>query len=297
MLSSKCFEAFNLWGTMRGVDPFRVVTRREPTSKPVFRQFFKCPCDKFTVIIDKSTCFIYIFNFTYVNNINNNLINLIKMSAEPAPPVAPATEPTSALDEKKPVTSGAPSEPEAAPTASATEESKPTPSEEPAESKPTSLIPETVSEEVKPAATENPSDAKPSPASAEKTPTPAATSLSKLFAELPAIIKDAEHGEMWGIDLKDESHVPTSIVLEKFLRANTKDVAKAKTQLTEALKWRKKMQPMKLLADTEFDNAKFGELGYVSVYPKTDAHEKEIITWNIYGAVKDNKATFGNVEE
>jgi hypothetical protein len=33
------------------------------------------------------------------------------------------------------------------------------------------------------------------------------------------------------------------------------------------------------------------------VYPKTDAHEKEIITWNIYGAVKDNKATFGNVEE
>lgn len=130
----------------------------------------------------------------------------------------------------------------------------------------------------------------------EKTPAPT-TPLAKLFAELPAIIKEADYGEMWEVKLLDASDVPTSIVLEKFLRANTKDVAKAKAQLIEALKWRKKMQPVKLLEDVQFDAAKFGGLGFVTVYPKTESHAKEIVTWNIYGSVKDKQATFGNVEE
>jgi hypothetical protein len=134
----------------------------------------------------------------------------------------------------------------------------------------------------------------PATESAEKSPE---TPISKLFADLPAIIKEAEHNEMWGVELSDDSHVPTSIVLEKFLRANLKDVAKAKAQLTEALKWRKKMDPRSLLGETEFDSKKFGGLGYVTVYPKTESHAKEIVTWNIYGSVKDNKETFGNVEE
>ena len=86
-------------------------------------------------------------------------------------------------------------------------------------------------------------------------------------------------------------------MLEKFLRANAKDVEKAKAQLIEALRWRKKVQPQRLLASTEFDVQKFGGLGFVTTYPKSAAHQKEIVTWNIYGAVKDNKATFGNVEE
>ena len=79
------------------------------------------------------------------------------------------------------------------------------------------------------------------------TSAPAATPLAKLFKELPAIIKEADHNEMWGVALADESHVPTTIVLEKFLRANTKDVSKAKAQLIEALKWRKRMEPAKLI--------------------------------------------------
>ncbi len=123
------------------------------------------------------------------------------------------------------------------------------------------------------------------------------TPLQQLLADLPSIIKQAEHGEIWGVKLGDGSHVPTTIVLEKFLRANTRDVTKAKAQLIEALKWRKKIDPAKLLNEVEFDKSKFGDLGYVTVYPQTDSHAKEIVTWNIYGAVKDNKATFGNVEE
>lgn len=150
--------------------------------------------------------------------------------------------------------------------------------------------------ESKPAAESapNPPSEKPSEKPIQAAPS---TPLAKLFAELPVIIKDADHKEIWGVELSDDSHVPTTIVLEKFLRANSKDVTKAKAQLIEALKWRKKVQPAKLLADTEFDATKYGGLGFVTVYPKTDTRGKEIITWNIYGAVKDNKATFGNVEE
>ncbi|KAH8591436.1 putative phosphatidylinositol transfer protein sfh5 [Bisporella sp. PMI_857] len=121
--------------------------------------------------------------------------------------------------------------------------------------------------------------------------------LKALFAELPSITETAGYTEMWGVQLSEDSHIPTTIVLEKFLRANNRDVAKAKAQLIEALKWRKKIQPAKLLADNEFDATKFGGVGYVTTYPGADGGKKEIVTWNIYGAVKDNKATFGNLEE
>jgi hypothetical protein len=61
------------------------------------------------------------------------------------------------------------------------------------------------------------------------------------------------------------------------------------------LEWRKKIQPGKLVSET-FDKKKFGDLGFVTVH-KDEAGKDEVITWNIYGAVKDNKATFGNIEE
>lgn len=171
----------------------------------------------------------------------------------------------------------------------------------------TDPAPKTVSEEPEkpettPTSSESNEPAAPiaaSPAVPEKDVKPtteAPTSpLSKLIAELPSIVKEAEYKEMWGVQLKDESDVPTTIVLEKFLRANSKDVTKAKSQLKEALVWRKKMDPVKLLTETKFDRSKFGDLGYVTTY-KTE-QGKEIITWNIYGAVKDKQATFGNVEE
>ena len=139
--------------------------------------------------------------------------------------------------------------------------------------------------------------AKPSVSVPEKEGAASATTpLAKLLKELPAIIKEADYDEMWGVTLADDSHIPTTIVLEKFLRANTQDVSKAKAQLIEALKWRKRMEPSKLL-EAEYDSAKFGDLGYVTTYQAADAKSKEIITWNIYGAVKDIKATFGDVQE
>jgi hypothetical protein len=136
-----------------------------------------------------------------------------------------------------------------------------------------------------------------SPEATPGEPQPEATTpLTELFAALPQIIKDAEHQEMWGVELTDPSNVPTTIVLTKFLRANNNDVAKTKTQLTDALKWRKEMQPLKLLADTEHSKEKFGDLGFVTTYTTSNGR-KEIVTWNVYGAAKDIKGTFGNVDE
>lgn len=101
---------------------------------------------------------------------------------------------------------------------------------------------------------------------------------------------------MWGVQLSDDTHVPTTVVLQKFLRANDDDVSKAADQLQKALIWRRDTNPGKLLDEVSFDAKKFGDLGYVTTHK--DAQGKEmIITWNIYGAVKDKKATFGNVDE
>ncbi|KAF5703007.1 SFH5-phospholipid transporter [Fusarium mundagurra] len=121
------------------------------------------------------------------------------------------------------------------------------------------------------------------------------TPLNKLNARLEDIFTKTLHKEMWGVQLINIDHVPTKVVLQKFLRANNDDPVAAEKQLTQALEWRKKMNPTALVTQT-FDKSKFGDLGYVTVHEGENGKET-IITWNIYGAVKDNKATFGNVEE
>ncbi|KAF5533244.1 SFH5-phospholipid transporter [Fusarium phyllophilum] len=121
------------------------------------------------------------------------------------------------------------------------------------------------------------------------------TPLTKLNAHLEDIFTKTLHKEMWGVQLTNIDHVPTKVVLQKFLRANNDDPVAAEKQLTQALEWRKKVNPTALVTQT-FDKSKFGDLGYVTVH-KGENGKETIITWNIYGAVKDNKATFGNVEE
>lgn len=139
------------------------------------------------------------------------------------------------------------------------------------------------------AQTAPPADAAPVAVEAPKKP------LESFTARLPEILNKVGHKEMWGVELAGADHIPTQVILQKFLRANDQDVAAAEKQLTEALEWRKKIQPASLLSET-FDKKKFGDLGYVTIQ-KDEAGKETVITWNIYGAVKDNKATFGNVDE
>ncbi len=242
------------------------------------------------------------------------------MSAEPASGTVATAEPI-ALAEESAIEPSAPPSTEIVPTNTRTVEEPDSKAESseapPAQTETTAEAPIPAPAVAPPPPEKDVENAVTSPASPQAEPMPAVPAAApvptfdpdtlhpqtlpaanaKLFADLPEIIKEADHGEMWGVKLKDASHVPTTIVIEKFLRANSKDVAKAKAQLIEALKWRKEMDPAKLLTETEFDSKKFAGLGYVTVYPKTESHEKEIVTWNIYGVVEDLKETFGNVEE
>ncbi|KAH6956439.1 CRAL-TRIO domain-containing protein [Fusarium avenaceum] len=121
------------------------------------------------------------------------------------------------------------------------------------------------------------------------------TPLTKLNGRLDDIFSKAQHKEMWGVQLSNIDHVPTKVVLQKFLRANNDDPVASEKQLTQALEWRKKMNPTALVTQT-FDKTKFGGLGFVTTH-KGENGKETIITWNIYGAVKNNKATFGDVDE
>lgn len=89
----------------------------------------------------------------------------------------------------------------------------------------------------------------------------------------------------------------TLLILQKFLRANANEVPKAIEQLTEALEWRKQYQPLNS-KDEVFDAAKFGGLGYVTELKGVPGSpsEKDVATFNIYGAVKDTKKTFGDLD-
>lgn len=125
---------------------------------------------------------------------------------------------------------------------------------------------------------------------------PKETPLTKLASRLDEIKKKADHGEVWGITLSNLDHAPTAIVLQKYLRANDQDVNQAEKQLTSTLEWRKKNNPTALLDEKVYDRSKFGDLGFVTEH-KDDKGKELVITWNVYGAVKDNKATFGDIKE
>ncbi|KAI0178986.1 CRAL/TRIO domain-containing protein [Hypoxylon sp. FL1284] len=122
--------------------------------------------------------------------------------------------------------------------------------------------------------------------------------------ELWATAKSHSHPEIWGVTLADPAtHVPSQIVLQKYLNANDGDVIKARDQLTKTLDWRAKLQPLELIKKS-YNKAKFEGLGYVTKYVSSDEkstqddpESREIFTWNIYGGVKSIEETFGKLDE
>ncbi|RAH85151.1 CRAL/TRIO domain-containing protein [Aspergillus japonicus CBS 114.51] len=119
--------------------------------------------------------------------------------------------------------------------------------------------------------------------------------LAQFFDRLPAILSATGHAEMWGVALKDSNDIPTVNVLIKFLRANEGNVKLAEEQLTKALQWRKGMNPV-ALTEGQYNAEKFGGLGYVTKYTEANGQEV-VVTWNIYGSVKNVEATFGDSDE
>jgi len=139
---------------------------------------------------------------------------------------------------------------------------------------------------------------------AEETSAPKPDEPTTPIQELWVTAKAHSHPEIWGVTLADPaSHVPTQIILQKYLNANDGDVVKARDQLTRTLEWRAKMKPLDLI-EKSFSRTKFGGLGYVTQYTSATEGEKaaepeskEVFTWNIYGGVKSIDETFGKLDE
>lgn len=124
--------------------------------------------------------------------------------------------------------------------------------------------------------------------------------MSELWKSTEPLLRSI-HPEIWGVTLANPStHIPSQVVLQKYLNANDQDVSKALDQLTKTLQWRKETKPLELL-EAKFSGKKFGGLGYVSVYGEKDKSGdpamKEVFTWNIYGGVKSVDETFGKLDE
>lgn len=120
--------------------------------------------------------------------------------------------------------------------------------------------------------------------------------LSKFCSDLDSIRSTADYHEVYGVDISDSNSFHTKLILQKFLRANANDLEKAKEQLLGTLKWRKEFQPLDQLK-VSHNKESFGGLGYVTIIDGVPGspNEKDVVTFNIYGAVKDNKKTFGDI--
>ncbi|KAF2852863.1 CRAL/TRIO domain-containing protein, partial [Plenodomus tracheiphilus IPT5] len=121
--------------------------------------------------------------------------------------------------------------------------------------------------------------------------------LTKFYDAFEALVKEAAYNEVYGIELSKSNPFLTKLILQKFLRANQNDLDLARGQLLETLKWRKEFNPTKAAGES-FERSKFEGLGYilkVEGVPESP-NAADIVTFNIYGAVKDNKATFGDLD-
>lgn len=123
--------------------------------------------------------------------------------------------------------------------------------------------------------------------STSKEATPQTAPFDEFGAKLVEIMKEVDYDEMWGVKLVTpiSTHIPTQIVLQKFLNANDGDLAKAVDQFKGALKFRKEKKPLELVKKI-FSAKKFADLGAVTVYPVNGSAVPEVFTWNLYGNVK-----------
>jgi hypothetical protein len=127
--------------------------------------------------------------------------------------------------------------------------------------------------------------------------TPPDHPLTQFYDAFEALVRDAQHNEVYGIELTKAHPFTTKLILQKFLRANQNDLHAAKTQLLDTLKWRREFNPTKAANET-FSKTRFAGLGYVlevAGVPES-ANKTDVATFNIYGAVTDKKATFGDLQ-
>ncbi|RDX41560.1 CRAL/TRIO domain-containing protein [Lentinus brumalis] len=124
--------------------------------------------------------------------------------------------------------------------------------------------------------------------------------VKKLRSELPSLFAKAYPDKspaptsitLWGVELSTIPNAKASVILAKFLRARSLNVQQAADMLVATLKWRDEFKIDEIMQE-KFDPEVFGKLGVV--YGKDK--EGHPVTYNLYGAVKDLKAVFGDVQK
>ncbi|WWC72310.1 uncharacterized protein I206_106272 [Kwoniella pini CBS 10737] len=126
---------------------------------------------------------------------------------------------------------------------------------------------------------------------------PADHPLLQLHSRLPTILEEANHSQIWGVRLIKTTPPAFSslLILQKYLRSVANDVDNAAENLTKTLKWRKEFGLDKENAIPEEFGPDFEGLGYVTQVGKENGGAN-IVTWNVYGAVRDIKKPFGDLQ-
>ncbi|PRT56434.1 Phosphatidylinositol transfer protein SFH5 [Wickerhamiella sorbophila] len=108
---------------------------------------------------------------------------------------------------------------------------------------------------------------------------------------LPKLIEQANYSELYGIDFSSNAEWTTAHekVLHKFLVANKYELEPSKTQLLNTLKWRKEFKPLEAKDEVHSDDLQ--KLGIITKSPSG-----KIITWNLYGAIKNRQEVFGKLD-
>ena len=125
---------------------------------------------------------------------------------------------------------------------------------------------------------------------------PLSAELEEFSRALAGIIATTNHYEIWGVNLTTPSmHIPTRIILQKFLNANNQSVPAAKAHLEAVLRWRAEAKPHELL-NTEYGH-RFGGMGYVTAYAKPEHKSTgEVLSWSMYGRPEDVEHICEDVE-
>lgn len=155
---------------------------------------------------------------------------------------------------------------------------------------------------------------------------PASHPIIVLFRKLPEAIAASDgYSEIWGVTIAapttpnppaqqpenpdktegeevkpvepvEQPTFATALILQKFLRANANNVPKALSQLKDTLIWRKSFFSPDGELSKGWSDSKFNGIGFVSAVNDKSGKQK-VVSWNVYGATKDIKSTFGDLDE
>ncbi|KAG7876444.1 hypothetical protein KL938_004512 [Ogataea parapolymorpha] len=118
--------------------------------------------------------------------------------------------------------------------------------------------------------------------------------LAAFKKEVQVIVDDVEYDELFGYQLSrgeffDEEAYERLLI--KLLTAYDWDLHAAEDSLEKILEWRKEFDPLSA-AFVEDHESKYDDIGFITYDPNGKALEK-VVTWNLYGKVKNAKEIFG----